>query len=175
MTTQPDRRHGGSALAVREKLLAALLTVMLAMLVLPLVMSEARARDRELLPDSQRVGIMDLDGIRDWIRKRFSHEEIASLSADEVNVESHFCSCEDQPDPHYPYPVVLFTTPKGDLVARAEVHEHSAKFTPLAVRNGEEYCAVDSEAGCYGSFSSPCEFTDFRFGEYLEDFFPACK
>jgi hypothetical protein len=173
MPKQSDRRSGGSALAARKKLPALLLV--LAASTLPLPVSESHARDREALQNSRPADMMDLEGVGDWIRKRFSREEFASLPREKLNVESHFCSCEDVPEPHYPYPVVLFTTPKGDLVARAEVQEHSAKFTPLAVRNGEEYCEVESEESCYGSFASPCEFTDFRFGGYLENFFPACK
>lgn len=138
-------------------------------------MSETQARDREILDDAPAADVLDFAGVGDWLRQRFSAEEFAALPPAQLNIESHFCSCEDRPNPHYPYRMVLFNTPKGDLVARAEVHEHTARFTPLAVRNGEEYCEVGAEENCYGSFSTPCHFTDFRFGEYLENFFPACK
>ena len=136
---------------------------------------ELQARDREILEDPPVVDVLNFEAVGDWIRQRFSAEEFAALPPEQLNIEPHFCSCEDRPNPHYPYRMVLFNTPKGDLVARAEVHEHSAKFTPLAVRNGEEYCEVGAEDNCYGSFSSPCQFTDFRFGDYLENFFPSCK
>ena len=137
--------------------------------------TEAQAKDREILEDPPTANVLSLEGVGDWIRERFSAEEFAALPPEQLNVEPHFCSCEDRPNAHYPYRVVLFNTPKGDLVARAEVHEHTAKFVPLAVRNGDEYCEVGAEDNCYGSFSTPCQFTDFRFGDYLENFFPSCK
>jgi len=70
---------------------------------------------------------------------------------------------------------VLFTTPRGDLVVRPEGGENMAKFTPLAVRTGDQYCKVESEENCYGSFANVCEFTDFRYGPLLQPFFPTCK
>jgi len=69
----------------------------------------------------------------------------------------------------------LFTTPRGDLVVRPEGGENMAKFTPLAVRTGDQYCKVESEEHCYGSFANVCEFTDFRYGPLLQPFFPTCK
>jgi hypothetical protein len=47
-------------------------------------------------------------------------------------------------------------------------------ITPLAVRTGDRYCEVDSEDQCYGTFAHPCDFTDFRYGPYLKEFFPSC-
>ena len=124
---------------------------------------------------SEPIAVNTLEGVSRWIGKRFSASEIAQLSPADFRVEQHACNCSDRPDPHFPYLVVLFTTPKGDLVARAEGQENMARITPLAVRNGEEYCRVDAEDQCYGSFSSVCEFTDFRFGPSLAPFFPDCK
>ena len=89
-------------------------------------------------------------------------------------VEAHDCSCADKPEPHFPYRIVLFITPKGDLVARPEAHEKMAKITLLAVRNGEQHCNLDSEEQCYGLFANVCEFTDFRYGPTLEPYFPTC-
>ena len=106
---------------------------------------------------------------------RFSQSEFEALSVKDFGMEAHHCSCADQPEPHFPYRVVLFTTPKGDLVARAEAHEQTARFTPLAVRKGDQYCQVEAEEQCYGSFASVCEFTDFRYGPTLEPYFPTCK
>lgn len=119
--------------------------------------------------------ISSLEGVSTWMKERFSESEIAALSAEDLGVESHSCSCADKPDPHFPYRVALFTTPKGDLVARVESHEQSPKITPLAVRNGEEYCTLESEEPCYGTFATVCEFTDFRYGPLLEPYFPTCK
>jgi hypothetical protein len=116
-----------------------------------------------------------LEGVSRWIGSRFSDSEIAELAPEDFRVEQHACHCSDKPDPHFPYLVVLFTTPRGDLVARAEGQENMARITPLAVRNGEKYCRVDAEDQCYGSFASVCEFTDFRYGPYLAPFFPDCK
>ncbi|MEO8165493.1 MAG: hypothetical protein ABI619_08850, partial [Betaproteobacteria bacterium] len=93
----------------------------------------------------------------------------------DLHVASHACSCADKPEPHFPYLVVLLTTPKGDLVVGAEGRENRAKATPLAVPTGDRYCQVDSEEQGYGFFASVCEFTDFRHGSTLAPFFPTCK
>lgn len=90
-------------------------------------------------------------------------------------VEWVYCGCNDQPNKHFPYSVAVFKSANGDLVTRPERGELAVTFTALAVRFGERYCDVDSEQPCYGSFSHPCEFTDFRYGAYLEQFFPTCK
>ena len=115
------------------------------------------------------------EGVSRWIGSRFSASEIAELSPEDFRVEQHACNCSDKPEAHFPYLLVLFTTPKGDLVARAEGQENMARITPLAVRIGHEYCQVEAEDQCYGSFASVCEFTDFRYGPTLAPFFPDCK
>ena len=143
----------------------------------PLMPATVRA-DQQLAAleqHSEPVAANTLEGVSRWIGSRFSASEIAQLSPEDFRVEQHACNCSDRPDPHFPYLVVLFTTPKGDLVARAEGQENMARITPLAVRNGKEYCRVDAEDQCYGSFASVCEFTDFRFGPSLAPFFPDCK
>ena len=42
--------------------------------------------------------------------------------------EWYDCGCYDEPDKHYPYSVVLFKTPKGDLVARPDVGREVSPF-----------------------------------------------
>lgn len=129
-----------------------------------------------LLAAEDKLTFVDsLEGVSAWLQDRFSKAEIEALSPEDLGVESHHCSCADEPDPHFPYRIVLFTTPRGDLVARPEAHEQSAQVTLLAVRDGDRYCPLDSEEECYGSFATVCEFTDFRYGPTLEPYFPTCK
>ena len=108
----------------------------------------------------------ELHRVSPWLRTQLSEAN---------KFESYYCSCYDEPIKHYPYPIVVLKTPNGDLVARPEGTDGTLFFTPLAVRYGNRYCAVGSETDCYGSFSHPCEFTDFRYGPYLAEFFPTCK
>ena len=110
-----------------------------------------------------------------WLKARFSETELAQLRPEDLDLESHYCSCYDQPQAHFPYPLVLLKTPKGDLVARPDSHEGAVSFAPLAVRHGDRYCEVESEHVCYGTFAEPCDFTDFRYGPHLAPFFPTCK
>lgn len=56
----------------------------------------------------------------------------------------------------------------------AVMHARRQDFTALAVKYGTRYCAVD-KPDCYGSFAQPCDFTDFRYGPTLAQFFPTCK
>ena len=161
----------------RTHMRALVLPLAVASLMLAFTQSEVQAQERvrALEQERQPARPSGLDGVAEWMKERFSQAEIEQFSADDFRVEPHFCSCSDKPEPHVPYAVVLFTTPKGDLVARAEPQEQSAKFTPLAVRNGDQYCELESEDKCYGSFSHVCEFTDFRYGPMLEPYFPTCK
>ena len=110
-----------------------------------------------------------------WLKARFSEAELAQLRPEDLELEPHYCGCYDQPKAHFPYPLVLLKTPKGDLVARPDSHEGTVSFAPLAVRLGDRYCEVESEHVCYGSFAEPCDFTDFRYGPHLAPFFPTCK
>lgn len=125
--------------------------------------------------NAEQTKMIELDGISNWLRARFSQSELEALRPGELRVESHYCGCNDVPIKHFPYAVVLLRTPKGDLVARPEGYEGVVRFTALAVRYGDLYCDLESEAGCYGSFLHPCDFTDFRYGRLLTDFFPTCK
>ena len=108
----------------------------------------------------------ELHRVSPWLRTQLSEAN---------RFESYYCSCYDEPIKHYPYPIVVLKTPNGDLVARPEGTDGTLFFTPLAVRYGNRYCEVGSETDCYGSFAHPCEFTDFRYGPYLAEFFPTCK
>ncbi len=125
--------------------------------------------------DTSQIRTIELDGISGWLRDRFSRIELDALGPGELGMESHFCGCADAPRKHFPYAVVVLRTPKGDLVTRPEGHEGVFHFAPLAVRHDDLYCALESEADCYGAFAHPCEFTDFRYGRQLAEFFPTCK
>ena len=138
-------------------------------------LSHAQARAQELTiarADSGQIDQVDLDTESRLLRARL---DLDQSRPGDVRVESHYCGCYDRPTPHYPYAMVLFITSKGALVARSEGREGVPRITPLAVRYGDRYCALDSEEECYGSFSHPCEFTDFRYGPTLAEFFPTCK
>lgn len=100
--------------------------------------------------------------------------EPQALLPGEQKAQWYDCSCYDQPVKHFPYSIVVFETAKGDLVTRPERREGALTFSPLAHRYGTRYCTVDSEQDCYGSFPHPCNFTDFRYGPYLVEFFPKC-
>lgn len=110
-----------------------------------------------------------------WLKTRFTEAELAALRPEDLQLEPHYCGCYDQPRPHFPYPLVVLKTPKGDLVARPDSHEGAVSFAPLAVRHGDRYCEVESEHVCFGTFAEPCDFTDFRYGPHLAPFFPTCK
>ena len=161
----------------RRTLRAITLAFVFASLALPFATGEVLAgeRGRALEQDHEPAHATRLEGVSAWMRERFSKSEIEAMSAEDFRIESHSCSCADKPDPHFPYRIVLFTTPKGDLLARPEANEQSAAVTLLAVRNGDQYCQLDSEEQCYGSFASVCEFIDFRYGPMLKPYFPTCK
>lgn len=134
------------------------------------------AQDSKTAPQyTEQSKMIDMMGISSWLSARFTQDELEALHPGELRIESHYCSCYDRPRKHFPYVVVLVTTPKGDWVARPEGVEAMMRFTALAVRFGDLYCDVGSENNCYGSFLQPCDFTDFRYGPYLEAYFPTCK
>ena len=166
---------------VRATMLKSLRDIALPLILAPLSVAflpgESNAAEpvRALEQEREPARTSSLEGVSAWMKQRFSKSEMDMYSAEDFRVESHFCSCADQPEPHFPYAVVLFTTPKGDLVARAEPQEQGPRITPLAVRNGEQYCKLEAEEQCYGSFASVCAFTDFRYGPLLEPYFPTCK
>lgn len=117
---------------------------------------------------------LELEGVSEWLRARFSPSELEALQVGDVTVEAHLCGCYDKPKRHFPYRMVVINTPKGDLVARPENREVSVGLTPLAFRRDNQYCDVDAENRCYGPFSDPCDFSDFRYGPLLSIFFPTC-
>ncbi len=124
---------------------------------------------------SSRAGSFDMHGVSGWFRDRFSEAELQRYRREDFQIEAHACGCYDQPEPHYPYLLVFFNTPKGDLVGRPDRRGVDTVITRLAVRHGERYCDVDSEDQCYGNFAHPCEFSDFRYGRQLAPYFPTCK
>ena len=124
---------------------------------------------------SGQVGSFNMEGVADWFRDRFPEGELETYQPEEFRIESYSCNCDDRPVPHYPYLLVIFTTPKGDLVGRPDRRGVDTIITRLAVRYGERYCDLDSEDACYGSFSDPCDFSDYRYGHQLAAYFPTCK
>ena len=125
--------------------------------------------------DSGQLGSFDMEGVSVWFKDRFSEAELQTYQPEDFRVESHQCGCYDRPEPHYPYILVFFTTPKGDLVGRPDRRGLDTIITRLAVRHGERYCDLESEDECYGSFAHPCDFSDFRYGPQLAEYFPTCK
>jgi hypothetical protein len=115
------------------------------------------------------------NGMSRWLKAQLSESERERPAGGSQGVEAYYCSCYDEPIKHYPYSIVVLKTPNGDLVARPEGTDGALFFTPLAIRYGNRYCEIGSEKDCYCSFSHPCEFTDFRYGPYLAEFFPTCK
>ena len=151
-------------------------SLLFATMTLLIPFEQARARDTAVARDqAEQDRAVAVVGMSVWLKARFSQTELEGLRAGDLRVESYYCSCYDEPNKHYPYSIVLLKTPRGDLVARPEGTDGALSFTPLAVRYGNRYCEVGSETDCYGSFSHPCEFTDFRYGPYLAEFFPTCK
>ena len=148
-----------------------LVVLLISSLVL-LPMGGARARD---LTTTEKTQAIDMKEIWVWLQGRFSGGESETFRPEDLGVEPHFCGCYDKPHPHFPYSVVLFVTPKGALVGRAEGREGEMSITPLAIRYGNRYCEVESDERCYGSFDHPCDFTDFRYGPSLAEYFPTCK
>jgi hypothetical protein len=124
------------------------------------------------LKQSERI---DMDGTSPRPGAQLSATEREELQREDLSVESYYCGCYDKPNKHFPYSIVVLRTPRGDLVARPERNEAAVTFTVLAIRYGNRYCEVELDGDCYGSFSEPCDFTDFRYGSYLAEFFPTCK
>ena len=125
--------------------------------------------------EATQNGATEPDGLAVWPRARFLASELQGLGLGDLEIEAHFCGCYDKPNKHFPYAIVFLKTSKGDLVARPERLEGAVAYMPLAVRRGNQYCELESEAQCYGSFPDPCDFTDHRYGPNLAPFFPTCK
>lgn len=135
----------------------------------------ARMEERLPLSDREQVQAIKIEEVSRWLKARFSDSELEVLSRDGLQLEARFCGCDDQPTAHFPYAVIVVSTPKGDLIGRPDSVEGSVRITPLADRYGTRYCEVGSEDACYGSFADVCQFTDFRYGSHLQPFFPTCK
>ena len=125
--------------------------------------------------EASQNGATNPDGLPVWPRTRFFASELQGLQLGDIEMEAHFCGCNDKPNKHFPYSLVLLKTAKGDLVARPERVDGPVTYTPLAVRHGDRYCELHSETQCHGSFPDPCDFIDYRYGPHLEPFFPTCK
>lgn len=158
---------------VATRVAIALLAASLAFLSLAANAQAGEAENPE--QGSDRAGSFDMQGVAVWFKSRFSESELKTYQPEDFRIESHACSCYDRPEPHYPYLLVFFSTPKGDLVGRPDRRGVDTVIAPLAVRHGDQYCDVDSEDQCFGSFSKPCEFSDFRYGPQLARYFPTCK
>lgn len=151
-----------------------------AMLAITIVMSFAArgalaGGDTQNCRDFSGKASFDMPGVSEWFRSRFTEAELQTYGPDDFSVEQCLCNCADEPQPHYPYVLVFFRTPKGDLVGRPGQRGIERVVTPVAMRFGERYCEFGAEDQCYGSFSDPCAFTDFRYGEELAKYFPYCK
>ncbi len=127
------------------------------------------------LRESRPAASFDMEGVEVWFRSKFAEADMKAYSPEQFRIESHLCNCTDRPEPHYPYIFVIFSTPKGDLIGRPDRKGFDTVITRLAVRHGERYCDVDAEHECYGSFATPCHFSDARFGAQLAPYFPTCK
>jgi hypothetical protein len=124
---------------------------------------------------SVKAQLLALPEVTRWLDQQFTSTERQALRDEDVTVTGARCGCSDRPEPHYPYALVIVSSPKGDLVAGFEGNESAVRIRPLALRTGALYCSVHESEGCFGEFANPCEFTDARFGPALAPFFPDCK
>ena len=69
---------------------------------------------------------------------QFSAAEVQQLRVGDVQVETHYCGCFDEPVKHYRYSGVIIRTTRGDLVTRPENVEVAVRVSPLAVRYGTD-------------------------------------
>jgi hypothetical protein len=126
-------------------------------------------------PGGAPARALNFEQMAEWLKSLYSDAEFRALAPDDIRLEARQCSCYDQPTRHYPYQVVVLSTPKGDLIMRPDQRETQVDFVKLALRDGDHYCGVEPGSDCFGSFPSVCHFTDFRFGETLAPYFPTCK
>lgn len=143
-----------------------------------LLVGPANAGDRQSdAPTENRadVGDFHVEGVAEWFDQKFRDVDLAAYRREEFRIAYQLCNCSDQPLPHYPYVMVFFITPKGDLVGRPERRGLETVIIPLAERHGERYCELHSDENCYGTFAHACEFSDHRFGAQLAPYFPYCK
>ena len=144
---------------------AAALAVAVASSILPLLPAQSLA-ERTVALESHRGG-----QVADRFRRRrgvddraLSQSEIDALSVTDFGMEVRPLQLRGPARAAFSLSRRAVHDAKGDLVARAEAHEQTPRFTPLAVRKGDQYCNLESEEQCYGSFASVCEFTDLRDG-----------
>lgn len=172
-----DARNPGAVFSKGLRLGLDAIQIMLAsLLVLFTLTANAQVNERGNLRErSAPRASFDMEGVSVWFKGKFSEAELQTYRPEDFRIESQLCNCSDRPDPHYPYIFVIFSTPKGDLVGRPGRRGFDTIITRLAVRHGEQYCNVDAEDQCYGSFSNPCDFSDFQFESQLAPYFPTCK
>jgi hypothetical protein len=133
------------------------------------------AHAQETATGSTRARLLALPEVGQWLEQKLTAAEREALRDEDLTVSGARCGCSDRPEPHYPYAVVIFSSPKGDLIARFEGDEGAVRIKPLAHRTGALYCSVYESEGCFGEFAHPCDFTDARFGPALAPYFPDCK
>jgi hypothetical protein len=147
----------------------------IALLGLLLAAGMAHANEPEAQPRGVAPRTLNLEQLAEWLAGVYSEAEFRALPPDAITLQSSQCSCYDEPTAHYPYLLVVLSTPRGDLILRPDQRELQVSFVKLAMRQGDLYCSVEAGSECYGRFESVCHFTDFRYGPTLAPFFPTCK
>ena len=61
--------------------------------------------------NAEQTKMIELEGISNWLRGRFSQSELEALRPGELRVESHYCSCNDVPRKHFPYAMDIGNVP----------------------------------------------------------------
>jgi hypothetical protein len=126
-------------------------------------------------PGSARERLLAHPEVLQWLDHQYTGAERDALGAGDLTITGARCGCSDRPNPHYPYAMVIVSSPKGDLIARFEGDEGAMRIRPLAYRSGLLYCSIYASEGCFGEFADPCDFTDARYGPALAPYFPDCK
>jgi hypothetical protein len=118
---------------------------------------------------------INVETMAQWLKGLYNEQEFRALEPGSIVLEPRQCGCYDQPAPHYPYLVVVLSTPKGDLILRPDQRELQVSFVQLALRRGDLYCGMEPNGDCHGRFADVCDFTDLRYGRDLAPYFPTCK
>ena len=146
-----------------------------ALLLLGCAAASGAEEPRRGLPPPTAPRALDVESMARWLKGLYSEAEFRALDPGSIMFESRQCGCYDQPTPHYPYLVVVLSTPKGDLILRPDQRELQVNFVQLALRQGDLYCGFKPDGDCHGRFADVCDFTDFRYGDDLLPYFPTCK
>ena len=78
--------------------------------------------------------LLALSEVGQWLEQQYTEAERRALRDEDLTVTGAWCSCSDRPEPHCPYAVVIFSSPKSDLVARFEGDKGAVRIKPLANR-----------------------------------------